>query len=357
MECCRNNNIDVAKGIGIFLLVLSHTHFSGYGVAVINMAHMPLFFFFSGYCFKEKYLDNFRTFLNQRIKGLYIPMVKWGLFFLLLHNLFFKLNIYNEYFGFHGETSHFLSFEEILRYALILITTMNSNSLLLGGYWFLKALFLSSLISYMLIKILKHKVIYAIPVLIVSCIIMTADNMPYLIVRLYGRCSLASAVFLSGYLYKKSGLKYEEKPVFLIPISLILVFVGGFYYPMRMGDPRGIPLNYVLYYITSLLGVLLIYSISKQIRDGSLLDKFFIFVGKNTMTVLTWHLLCFKPVSYIIINIYNYPLIHLAEFPVIEERVIHGWWMFYLLCGFSIPLATKYALTALCKNVSIRIWR
>lgn len=53
----RNNSISIAKAIAIMLMVLAHTQFSDYGNKVINMFHMPLFFFFSGYCMKESYLE------------------------------------------------------------------------------------------------------------------------------------------------------------------------------------------------------------------------------------------------------------------------------------------------------------
>ncbi|MCF2657191.1 acyltransferase family protein [Lacrimispora saccharolytica] len=51
----RINWIDTAKGIGIVLVVIGHTRF--FPKAIIDMIftfHMPLFFFLSGYVFREK---------------------------------------------------------------------------------------------------------------------------------------------------------------------------------------------------------------------------------------------------------------------------------------------------------------
>lgn len=337
----RDDSIDIAKGLAILLLVLSHSQFSDYGVAFINMMHMPLFFFFSGYCFKEKYLEDFPAFIHQRIKGLYVPFVKWSLFFLILHNTFYHLNIYNNYFGFRGECSHLLNFNEFIVNALRIVFTMNGNGLLLGGYWFLKALFITSIICFIFIKILGTKVKYVIPLFIAFSIILTCDEVEYLILRLYGRCSLATAVFLTGYCYNKSGAKYECNPI-IIPVSLCLCLIGAYYYPMKMGDPRGAMINYILYFITAVMGVLMLFSISKLIEKTRLLKSFFVFTGKNTMTVLTWHLLCFKIVSLIIIKIYDYPIIHLAEFPVMEYQTDLGWWLLYLIAGFGIPITMKF---------------
>ncbi len=59
MQNNRNIAIDIAKIIGIALVVLGHVSGSGEGpelVCIRNLVyqfHVPLFFFLSGYCFKE----------------------------------------------------------------------------------------------------------------------------------------------------------------------------------------------------------------------------------------------------------------------------------------------------------------
>lgn len=78
----RDNSISIAKAIAILLMVLAHTYFSQYGNQWINMFHMPLFFFFAGYCFKEKYLLQPKVFLHKRVDGLYKPFVNWSVVFL-----------------------------------------------------------------------------------------------------------------------------------------------------------------------------------------------------------------------------------------------------------------------------------
>lgn len=95
----RDNSVSISKGIGIFLMVLAHTQFSDYGNTWINMFHMPLFFFVSGYCFKEKYIHDFKTFAVKRIKGCWWPYVKYSLLFTICHNLFYKLHFYDMNWG------------------------------------------------------------------------------------------------------------------------------------------------------------------------------------------------------------------------------------------------------------------
>ena len=117
-----------------------------------GMFHMPLFFFFAGYCFKEKYLLQPKVFLHKRVDGLYKPFVKWSVVFLLLHNVFYHLNIYNGEYGFRGKVSYLYEFKDYAIRAVHILTCMSDTAQLLGGYWFLKSLFVGSIFGYVIIN-------------------------------------------------------------------------------------------------------------------------------------------------------------------------------------------------------------
>lgn len=153
----RDESISISKAAAILLMVLAHTYFSQYANQWINMFHMPLFFFFAGYCFKDKYLDMPKVFLKKRILGLYKPFVKWSIIFLLLHNVFFYLNIYNSEYGFRGSVSYLYAWKDFIIGIIHIITRMTDNEQLLGGYWFLKSLLVGSLIGYVFIKYFKKR--------------------------------------------------------------------------------------------------------------------------------------------------------------------------------------------------------
>lgn len=153
----RDDSISIAKAVAILLMVLAHTGFSQYGNYWINMFHMPLFFFFAGYCFKDKYLAMPKVFVKKRIAGLYKPFVKWSVIFLLLHNVFFYFNIYNGEYGFRGNVSRLYEWKDYVLGVVHIITRMSDNEQLLGGYWFLKSLFVGSLIGYVVIRTIKNK--------------------------------------------------------------------------------------------------------------------------------------------------------------------------------------------------------
>lgn len=78
-------------------------------------------------------------------------------------------------------------------------------------------------------------------------------------------------------------------------------------------------------------------------NSQSKIQEYLVYIGNNTLTVLTWHFLCFKLVSLILIIYYKEPIARLAEFPVITEYSRNGWFIIYFLFGIFIPIKmSKY---------------
>lgn len=67
-------------------------------------------------------------------------------------------------------------------------------------------------------------------------------------------------------------------------------------------------------------------------------NKWLVFIGNNTLTVLTWHMLSFKFVNLIVIYTYGLPIARLVEFPIIEEYSQQGWFLLYFFIGAIVPM-------------------
>ena len=96
----RDKSVSLAKGIAIALVVLIHSIPPGFTAGFFGMFAVSSFFFMSGYCFKDNYLDDAYKFLKKRLTGIYWPYLKWSLLFLLLHNMLYQLNIYSDEYGY-----------------------------------------------------------------------------------------------------------------------------------------------------------------------------------------------------------------------------------------------------------------
>lgn len=92
MAKARNNSLDIAKGLGILLVVTGHTMspvMSGHAVvewlySVIYIFHMPLFFFVSGYVATKLVTKSLpkTELLKQRLSRLMIPYCVWAVIYL-----------------------------------------------------------------------------------------------------------------------------------------------------------------------------------------------------------------------------------------------------------------------------------
>lgn len=331
----RDNSISIAKAIAIMLMVLAHTQFSDYGNRLINMFHMPLFFFFSGYCMKDKYLNSTTDFFKKRIVGLYKPFVKWSVIFLIIHNLFFRLNIYNNEYGFKGHASNLYTWQELGFKFIKIITSMSGEEQLLGGYWFLKCLFISSVIGFFIIKYNKRTIIGCIFLIFLTIVLQAFDlRVPYWAIG--AKDTFAAIFFYIGHSYKKYNINLHEH-FYILPLGFIAVIIGEIYWSGSLLSFKWY--NVLPYTISAVLGILAVFYISKLIlTSSSKLVEYITYMGDNTITVLTWHFLCFKLVNLLIILLYKLPVQKLAEFPTITEYSQKGWFVVYFFIGVLIPL-------------------
>lgn len=125
----RDLRIDILKGIGIIAVVCGHA-MGGIGLREITIFHMPLFFILAGMFYKVK-----KGFIQSRVKRLLLPFLNYSLLFFVL-------------LWFTGLNEKALS-----KFSIYHIAAFD------GPTWFLIALFLISLIYYVLDRIIKKSLL------------------------------------------------------------------------------------------------------------------------------------------------------------------------------------------------------
>lgn len=75
----RYDYLDIAKGIGILLVVWAHIMLNGISHKIIYAFHMPLFFLISGMLFRRDKYKSFFDFLRKRAKRLLMPFVIYSI--------------------------------------------------------------------------------------------------------------------------------------------------------------------------------------------------------------------------------------------------------------------------------------
>lgn len=157
----------------------------------------------------------------------------------------------------------------------------------------------------------------------------------------FGSFLICSLVFISLGNYTKDVLMKAKKMkrIVILPLFLI-VLLASLVFPSAIGRvdwPYFIP-----FVVIALLGTFMILILSSLLdKRGGIFAAVLKYAGDNSLTVLTWHFLSFKVVSFTIIIFYNLSIEQLAHFPRIAQYSEMGWWVVYSIVGVTIPLLLK----------------
>lgn len=150
-----------------------------------------------------------------------------------------------------------------------------------------------------------------------------------------GYRELMAAFFMAMGLIYKLNEKWKKSKI-CIGLCPVILIMGSLLYPCSMVT---IAWYQVLpYIISALAGTIFLHSVTQKFILNTAVGNVLFYVGENTLTILTWHFLCFKLISLLTITIYGMPMEQLAEFPVINEVAVKGWWVLYAVAGIILPL-------------------
>lgn len=330
--------INYLKALAIIAVVIGHS--KSPLVKYVYLYHIPLFFFISGYLYNRNY--DFKTLLFKRLKGLYVPFVSYSIIFIVLHNLFYRLKIYDTPYEFNNEW-FITNIKSILMF--------DNIDVLLSGFWFLKALFLITIsfafLNFLLKKYKRRESILIIVIVLLFTYgnyILTRGNVtehPY-----FNKICMNMIVFYFGYKYRE----YESKILVNFTgavICTILLYSNSLYSSIDVSYNSYNSSGFFL--VCVLCGIYLNIFLAKYIAR---LNKNFIFtrvlsyIGKNTIIILALHLVAFKLVMLLQIKIYNLSIDRLTDFPFIQMDGL--WWVLYTIIGIFVPLAINVGLNK-CK--------
>ena len=317
----RNTTFDVAKGIGIILILATHAHCPFY--KFICLFHVAIFFMISGYFLNEKYWSNYEL-LKEKIKKifqtLYLPLFTVNTLFILIHNIFIKIGFYTTNEIFYNK----LGFSSIWTIGDFIIRFIGGIVLyyieLMGGpLWFVKVLFIISLsfciVSFFLSNIIRKHVEFIRGLICILCLII-GFIMYKLHFNFYAIGTIFSCVilFYLGFLYKKVE-KYIALNIYSLLISLFCLLICNFYNTEKFFIGINYYNNPFWLIFASISGFIFILSISLVIEKVKIFNKILIYIGQNTMPILCLHFLLYKIVTFIEILVYNSPSYNLASFP------------------------------------------
>lgn len=346
----RETKFSILKAIAIICVVLSHAGISGWLFNFVFIFHVPIFFICAGYFFNTKYLTDERTYIVHRFKGLYLPFVRWSLFFLLIHNVLFPLGILSETYGnAGGGVTHPYTWQQFSQHAWSIVSNMSGyDQFLCGAFWFFRALLLASIGFLLMFKLLnrsaqlrdyKHT---AWGVLFITLLLITWKTTTHL--NLTGvaqggyRELMGMAFMTAGFLLKQYDVCDKLNWKTALTSGTILLLASCFFPSSMVWNPNFT--QFISLPLPAIAAFVMFTYISAWIdRHPGLIKRTFAYIGEHTLYIFAFHLVAFKVVSALKVWFYDLPWEAVGGHPVVITPANNWIWVIlYLAAGVILPL-------------------
>ncbi|MFO1497456.1 MAG: acyltransferase family protein [Verrucomicrobiota bacterium] len=340
----RVRSIDVARALGVIGVILGHAWYGSAAERIALSFDLPLFFFVGGYVYSEKYSERPSLAVVKRLRTLYFPFVRWGLFWLLLHNVLYEVGIYSSLTGYLDQPSRWYTWRDFVD-ASLRIVTFRGTEPMAGALWFLASLYLTNiffaLTSFAVLKMVGRPQEWVRAGMIGGLAAVGYLSNPLLGNRMYlGTSLVALLVFYGGVIYRRCRgyvpLRWELAAVMAV---IVVAGNGGVYFGANSYRHPLLLLTVVP------AGIYMCLWLSEKLQH----NRFLQYVGTNTIFIIATHFLAFKAVSLIQMRVNGYPSYFLAKYPVITGE--NGWWVAYFVCGLFLPAGLKLAIDWLLRTI------
>lgn len=351
----RTPSFTILKAIAIILVVIAHSAAPAYLSNFAYMVGVPAFFVLSGYFFKLDNLDNTSDFVIRRTKTLYLPFIKWGVFFLILHNLFFEVGFLSESYGnAQGGVTHPYNWTQAAQHLWSMVFNMSGyDPFMAGAFWFFRALFLANIAFIFLFKAtrqlgkFKTSTLQVVSVIVLAFLLalwQASMGLHITGVAQGGYRELMGIVLLGiGFLLRRADETPDSSiwhnPIIMLAASSVVLMILTFVYPISMAAKPGSVLSVPILTIAGTAAFIWLRGLSEFILQ--LPDKYtqwLQFTGENSLYIFVFHLLAFKVASMIKVGVYQLDWAMVGGHPVVQQELGDGFWLLYIFVGVVLPI-------------------
>lgn len=349
----RNIQMDVFRGIAIFLIVLGHSSFPG--THFICLFHLVLFFFASGFFFKEEYsqnIDSLKKYIFKRIKRLYIPYIVSNIICILCNNLFLDLKLYNP-------ASHsYLTVGDMI-VEIIYRIFLQGQSEMVGATWIMPTLLIISILYALIEFVLKKINIFTYKDIIQFFIGIVFLICGYLLAKNNINLKVIDLPVLTCYIFYDFGRRFKKISAYMnisIKLKFLLICFLGFVL-LILNKYGSIELsknqytNIFFFMTVSILGCILTYELSYFISKCKFIKKLFQVMGQESLSIMIGHFAIFKAINFMVVKLGNFSEKLIAGFPVGFKGGL--WWLVYTFFGIMVPILIKKLIDIIIRRVGV----
>ena len=351
----RTPSFTILKAIAIILVVIAHSAAPAYLSNFAYMVGVPAFFVLSGYFFKLDNLDNTSDFVIRRTKTLYLPFIKWGVFFLILHNLFFEIGFLSESYGnAQGGVTHPYNWTQAAQHPWSMVFNMSGyDPFMAGAFWFFRALFLANIAFIFLFKAtrqlgkFKTSTLQVVSVIVLAFLLalwQASMGLHITGVAQGGYRELMGIVLLGiGFLLRRADETPDSSiwhnPIVMLAASSVVLMILTFVYPVSMAAKPGSVLSVPILTVAGTAAFIWLRGLSEFILQlPEKYTQWLQFTGENSLYIFVFHLLAFKVASMIKVGVYQLDWEMVGGHPVVQHELGDGFWLLYIFVGVVLPI-------------------
>ena len=351
----RTPSFTILKAIAIILVVIAHSAAPAYLSNFAYMVGVPAFFVLSGYFFKLDNLDNTSDFVIRRTKTLYLPFIKWGVFFLILHNLFFEIGFLSESYGnAQGGVTHPYNWTQAAQHLWSMVFNMSGyDPFMAGAFWFFRALFLANIAFIFLFKAtrqlgkFKTSTLQVVSVIVLAFLLalwQASMGLHITGVAQGGYRELMGIVLLGiGFLLRRADDTPDSSiwhnPIVMLAASSVVLMILTFVYPISMAAKPGSVLSVPILTVAGTAAFIWLRGLSEFILQlPEKYTQWLQFTGENSLYIFVFHLLAFKVASMIKVGVYQLDWEMVGGHPVVQHELGDGFWLLYIFVGVVLPI-------------------
>jgi fucose 4-O-acetylase-like acetyltransferase len=342
-----NKQFSCLKGLAILGVVVGHIGFWTIEIFA-NYWHLPIFYFVSGYFFKQKHIDAPAKYIIGRIKRLLVPYYLVAIIAILLHNSMSQ-------YGFIVEDEYAFT-DLLIRIKDQLFNLSQYPEQIVGATWFLLSLFFVSMYAIgvtALLKFCRISIRYELVGVVVSSLGVIGILMRLPIPIIWLANMVLTGLFFAGYACAKSKKmeRFISRPILAVISFVIMVICMMFH--VSVGCQYGSIYDISLWHpFLFALGIILIFALNNKVYRTAI-GRVIAYIGDYSFSIMVLHFVAFKLVTLIHKQID--PHISLSSFPTSTVDLMY-WAPLYIILGVALPILCLHVYSYACNCVRY-LWR